>query len=92
MASWPNPYVTSNWVRGAGFYGREALLDEILRGANHAVWLVGNSRSGKTSLLRQAEWLANAQGRWTPFYWDLAGVENEETLSIELQVAQRLSA
>ncbi len=87
MSSWPNPYVTSNWVRGSRFYGRKALLNEVLRGANHAVWLVGNSRNGKTSFLRQAELLSDTQSQWTALYLDLAGVENEETFAAELQIA-----
>ncbi len=87
MSSRPNPYITGNWVSGSSFYGRELLLNEILQGSNNAIWVVGNSRSGKTSLLRQVERLANLSVRWAPLYWDLAGVENGETLSRELQTA-----
>jgi hypothetical protein len=50
-------------VRGAHFYGRTALIQAILDGNDRAIWVIGNRRSGKTSLLRRLEELATADGR-----------------------------
>ena len=51
------PYTVGQWVRGEGFYGREALIGEILDGPRRQVWLLGTRRVGKTSLLKQLEHL-----------------------------------
>ncbi len=51
------PYVVGQWVRGAGFYGRSTQLEEILDGPRNALWLLGTRRVGKTSLLKQLEYL-----------------------------------
>jgi predicted AAA+ superfamily ATPase len=53
------PYVVGQWVRGEKFYGRVALIAEILHGPRNAIWLLGYRRIGKTSLLRQIEHLTS---------------------------------
>jgi len=53
-----NPYIFGNWVSGKNLYGRESLIDEILHGPYNALYVMGNRRVGKTSLLRQVETLA----------------------------------
>lgn len=58
-----NPYTVGGVVRGPNFYGRTALIRTVLDGNDRAVWVVGNRRIGKTSLLRRLEELANADGR-----------------------------
>ena len=45
-------YIVDRWVRGADFYGREALISEILEGARDGIWLLGTRQVGKTSLLK----------------------------------------
>ncbi len=58
-----NPYTVGGPVRGAHFYGRAALIQAILEGNDRAIWVIGNRRSGKTSLLRRLEELGNDGGR-----------------------------
>src|SRR5215218_9861074 len=58
-----NPYTVGGPVRGLHFYGRKALIQTILEGNDRAIWVVGNRRIGKTSLLRRLEELGNADGR-----------------------------
>jgi len=58
-----NPYTVGGPVRAAHFYGRTALIQTILEGNDRAIWVIGNRRSGKTSLLRRLEELGNANGR-----------------------------
>jgi hypothetical protein len=70
-----NPFIAGSWVRGEDFFGRAALLHEILEGERHSVWVLGARRLGKTSLLREAEYRVQ-RSRETPFvalYWDLQG-------------------
>ena len=57
-----NPYVVGQWVRGERFYGRRALIDEILNGPRNSLWVLGTRRIGKTSLLKQLEHLTVAGG------------------------------
>lgn len=68
-----NPYITGSYVTEHRHYGRKELLDYLLHGDNHACWVVGNRRIGKTSLLRQLEMLALAEGRQVPLFWDMQG-------------------
>lgn len=79
-----NPYTTGGWVRGHEHYGRETLIAHILESDNDAVWVVGNRRMGKTSLLRQLELLAAASAAYVPLFWDLQGSSSLEDLKAEL--------
>src|SRR5512136_2962011 len=70
-----NPFIVGSFVRGEDFFGRQALLAEILEGERHSLWVLGARRLGKTSLLREAEHRVQ-RSRETPFvdlYWDLQG-------------------
>jgi hypothetical protein len=58
-----NPYTVGGPVRGTHFYGRTALIQAILDGNDRAIWVVGNRRIGKTSLLRRMEELGTFDGR-----------------------------
>jgi DNA-binding winged helix-turn-helix (wHTH) protein len=70
------PFVVGQWVRGAQFYGRKALIDTILEGPRRTVWVLGNRRVGKTSLLKELERLTVERDEdVTPLYWDLQGCE-----------------
>ena len=51
-----NPFIAGSWVRGDNFFGRSAILREILEGERHAIWVVGARRLGKTSLLKELEY------------------------------------
>ena len=70
-----NPFIAGSWVRADNFFGREALLREILEGQRHSVWVAGARRLGKTSLLKELEHRAFSSGEtpFTPLYWDLQG-------------------
>jgi hypothetical protein len=46
-----NPFIAGSWVRGENFFGRPKVLQEILEGGRHSLWVVGARRLGKTSLL-----------------------------------------
>jgi len=70
-----NPFIVGSWVRGEDFFGRAALIEEILEGERHSLWVLGARRLGKTSLLKQVEHRVQ-RSRETPFvalYWDLQG-------------------
>jgi hypothetical protein len=71
-----NPYITGAYVTGSNHYGREHLLDYLLRSDGRAYWVIGTRRIGKTSLLRQLDLLAAAGDRYVPIYWDMQGCES----------------
>ena len=76
------PYVVGQWVRQERFYGRRALLDEILNGHRNCLWILGTRRIGKTSILKQLEHLAVSapEPRYFPLFWDFQGSEREGDL------------
>jgi hypothetical protein len=79
------PYTVGRWVRGENHYGRRQLIEHLLQAQERAFWLVGTRRMGKTSLLRQLEWVASAPGsRYTPIFWDMQGCQSARELSDEL--------
>ncbi len=70
-----NPFIVGSFVRGEDFFGRQALVSEILEGERQSIWVLGARRLGKTSLLRELEHRVQ-RSRETPFvalYWDLQG-------------------
>jgi len=93
-----NPYVVGSYVTGRRHYGRQGLIDYLLHGPDDAAWIIGNRRMGKTSLLRQIEFLTSAQdGFYVPVFWDMQGCETGADLARELSYAfedagDRLSA
>lgn len=46
-----NPYLTGRYARTFEFYGRQDLVEDLLTSNNAQIYLVGNRRIGKTSLL-----------------------------------------
>jgi len=84
-----NPYTVGRWLRGADHYGREQLLDYLIHADDPAIWVVGTRRMGKTSLLRQLEWLLITQHEsgFVPLFWDLQGSESKEDFDYELFLA-----
>lgn len=73
----PTPFIVGQWVRGDRFYGRTALIEEILQGDRNWLWVLGTRRIGKTSLLRQIESLtAPAGSGWLPLFWDFQGAND----------------
>lgn len=50
-----NPYIVGPWVSGANFYGREAIIEDLLDENHKCIYLIGNRRIGKTSLLHKLE-------------------------------------
>jgi hypothetical protein len=77
-----HPYVVGQWVRGDRFYGRSSLIEEILLGNRNWLWLLGTRRIGKTSLLKQVEYLTttNPNYGYLPIFWDFQGAENPQEL------------
>jgi tRNA A-37 threonylcarbamoyl transferase component Bud32 len=76
------PYVVGQWVRGDSFYGRGELLEQILHGNRNCLWLLGTRRIGKTSVLKQLEFLAlgSEELRCFPLFWDLQGSDEPHDL------------
>ncbi len=69
------PYVIGQWVRAERFYGRSAQIAEILEGHRNCIWLLGTRRIGKTSLLKQLEYITDRSRarRYFPLFWDFQG-------------------
>lgn len=84
MKAVPNPYTTGSSVSGPDHYGRKELTETLLRGGSRTYWLTGGRRVGKTSLLRQLEWLALRRGRAVPLCWDLDGCTTPSALGVRL--------
>ena len=83
-----NPYIVGRWVRGADHYDRKSLIDYLLNAQDTAFWVVGTRRMGKTSLLRQLEYLTDSeQSSYAPLFWDLQGCSSTQDLSSELYLA-----
>jgi len=82
-------YVVGQWVRAEGFYGRGAQLTEVLDGPRNGFWVVGTRRRGKTSFLKQLEYVATAQPerKLLPVFWDLQGVDDLDALAFSLEEA-----
>ncbi len=76
------PYVVGQWVRAERFYGRGALIQEILEGNRNCLWILGTRRVGKTSILKQLEQLtANEPSpRYVPLFWDFQGSQEAADL------------
>jgi len=72
-----NPY-TLMPVSGEAFVGRKDLLEELLEGASRHL-LIGTPRIGKTSILKQVQYLAD-QRHQPAFYLSLEGVVNSKEL------------
>ena len=36
-----SPFVVGQWVRGEKFYGRAALIEEIVEGPRSSLWILG---------------------------------------------------
>lgn len=79
-----NPYVVGNWVSGESFYGCQGLIDEILHGTSDSIWVMGNRRIGKTSLLRQLQHLTDSSLDYISLLWDMQGTSTVEGLSEDL--------
>jgi hypothetical protein len=78
-----NPFVVGQWVRGERFYGRSALIDEILYGPRNSVWVLGTRRIGKTSLLKQLEHLSESDSsEYIPVFWDFQGAADPTELRL----------
>jgi len=81
------PFVVGQWVRGESFYGREAEIAEVLDGSRNCLWLLGTSRIGKTSLLKQLELLtaSSPEKGFLPLFWDLQGADSLVDLNFTFQ-------
>jgi len=84
-----NPYIVGRWLRGDDHYGRQRLTDHLLNTKDQAIWLVGTRRMGKTSLLRQLEWLVeqDATSSYVPLFWNIEGCESANDLAYELFIS-----
>jgi DNA-binding winged helix-turn-helix (wHTH) protein len=79
------PYVVGQWVRAEYFYGRQSIVDEVLVGNRNWLWLLGTRRVGKTSVLKQLEYLAEKTPElsFLPVFWDLQGADKPEDLHLD---------
>jgi hypothetical protein len=82
------PFVVGQWVRAEKFYGRSSLIREILEGPRNWLWVLGTRRSGKTSLLRQVEYVTEPEGSgYFPLFWDLQGAASPRELHLSFHDA-----
>ncbi len=80
-----SPYIVGRWVRGDEHYDRQRLINYLLSAHDTAIWVVGTRRMGKTSLLRQIEYLTAQPGSpYAPLFWDLQGCATPLDLTQEL--------
>jgi DNA-binding winged helix-turn-helix (wHTH) protein len=79
------PFVVGQWVRRENFYGRAAIIDEVLGGNRNWLWLLGTRRIGKTSILKQLEYLAltSPELGFLPVFWDLQGADSPEDFHLD---------
>jgi DNA-binding winged helix-turn-helix (wHTH) protein/DNA-binding transcriptional ArsR family regulator len=79
------PFVVGQWVRRENFYGRGAVINEVLSGNRNWLWLLGTRRIGKTSVLKQLEYLAldSPDLGFLPVFWDLQGADRPEELHLD---------
>jgi hypothetical protein len=75
-----SPYRVGSWVVGPEFYHRGSFLPDILTGPVDGLWIIGNRRVGKTSLLRAAERQAANSDPYLPLFWDMQGDTSERQL------------
>lgn len=75
-----NPYRVGSWVVGTEFYNRGNLLPDILTGPVDSLWIIGNRRIGKTSLLRAVEHQAANSDQYLALFWDMQGDTSEAQL------------
>jgi len=85
VARTPVPFVVGQWVRGENFYGRSAMVEEVLGGNRNWLWLLGTRRIGKTSMLKQLELIAVTKPElgFVPVFWDLQGADRPEELHLD---------
>jgi DNA-binding winged helix-turn-helix (wHTH) protein len=85
VARTPVPFVVGQWVRGEKFYGRSAMVDEVLGGNRNWLWLLGTRRIGKTSMLKQLELIAATSPElgFVPVFWDLQGADRPEEVHLD---------
>lgn len=76
-----NPYTVGSPTRGVHFYGRRDIAASLIDSNDHALWVIGNRRMGKTSLMRFVEDQADARPDTVAFYINLEASENFEDLS-----------
>lgn len=82
------PYVVGQWVRGERFYGREAVLSEVLEGQRESLWLLGTRRIGKTSLLKELELRTSPEASdFVPLFWDFQGADEPRELHLSFHDA-----
>jgi len=76
-------FFNHRWVRGEHFWGRQEIISTLHKRLDKFTWILGNRRVGKTSLLRQIEYLCN-RDKWgyTPLYLDFQGAGDDEGLKM----------
>lgn len=83
-----NPFSAGRWVVGDSFFGRGELIQKVLDSNEACGWIIGQRRVGKTSILRQMEWLLNHQeSERFGLFWDIQGSFNAEGLQESLMDA-----
>lgn len=81
-----NPYIVGTAVTGGQFYGREELIQEVLTSEKNCFCLMGNRRIGKTSFLRQLEFLVKEEYQnFIGVFWDLQGCKVDVDLTEQLK-------
>lgn len=79
-----NPYIVGAAVFQPNFYGRKTLVNELLDDNRKCIYLIGNRRTGKTSILRCVE--DNTRG--VGLFLNLQGTRGKTTLMSQELVRQ----
>lgn len=86
-----NPYIAGNPVYGENFYGRSRIIQDILTGPRNYLWILALRRTGKTSLLRQIDYLVNTEKEYSSQYGSLflnfSGYDCFDSLAQPLRLA-----
>ncbi len=91
-----NPYIAGNPIKGeVGFYGRDDIFRSVMQVLRHpnsnALVLFGQRRIGKTSVLLQLERQLDANGEYTPVYFDLQDKAAKSLTEVLYELAQRIA-
>lgn len=81
-----NPYIVGSPIlEPANFYGRTALISEILEAKTPQYCVLGVRRIGKTSLLHQIEHKYTVENRKIAIYLNLQSIKSAEDMGWQLQ-------
>lgn len=80
-----NPYVVGPPItEDSQFYGRQEMIEELISSSSRGIFIKGNRRMGKTSLLKKVERLLLEKEGVIPVFISLQGCTNAEAMGSAL--------